>query len=445
MKKTLTIIFFIISSVSISAQENIIEQIVAIVGDKAIFQSDIENQYLQARSQGISSAGDLKCEILEQMLAEKLLVNQAKIDSLEVTEEEVNMQVDQKISYFINQIGGEENLIRYFNKPIYEIKEDLAPMEKDRLYAQKMRSQIAGDIQITPSEVRNFYRTLNEEEIPLVNSKIQLFQIVKYPEADQEAILEVKNRLLELRKRVLDGESFRTLAILYSEDPGTAPKGGEMGLMTKAELVPEFANVAFSLKEGVVSKIVETEFGFHIIQLIERKKEQINVRHILLKPTIKTELAVKAKEQLDSIANKIRNGEITFEKAARYYSEDKDSRLNGGLLINPQTSDKLLEMEQLQPAEYYAIKDLKVGEISDPFETQDKSGRKVFKTLMIKNRIEPHKANLEDDYHLIKQMAAQKKEMEIVEEWLTEKIRDTYIRIDGSFLNCEFQNKGWVK
>lgn len=426
------------------AQENrIVDQVVSIVGDKIILQSDIETQFLELRAQGASTSGDMKCEILEEFLVQKLLLNQAEIDSILVSEAEVELQLNQRLDYFIGQIGSQKALEEYFGKSILEIKEDFRDVIREQIITQKMQGEIVGNLAATPAEVRKFYNRIPEDSLPRVNSQVEISQIVIYPPLADEAVFSVKERLLDLRKRIIAGEDFTTLAVLYSEDPGSSPRGGEIGFLGKGELDPAYAKTAFSLKEGTVSTIVESEFGYHIIQLIERQGDKVNTRHILLKPKVTAEASRKTLNKLDSITQLIRTDTLTFKEAARYYSQDEKSRVNGGIRVNPANQTTQFEMDEFQPAEFRVIRQLKVGEISEPIETVDEKGKKVYKVVKLTSQTKPHVANLEEDFNMLKEMTLMQKQQQIVENWVQEKKQNTYIRIDKSFSNCEFK-RNWT-
>jgi len=444
-KKILALLISITFSFTISAQDEVIDRITGIVGDQIILQSDIENQYLQLKAQGYRGNEEkIKCSILEDQLAQKLLLNQAKVDSIEVTESQVEMELNRRLQAFINQIGSEKQLEDYYKKSILEIKEDFRELIRNQLLTEEMQRNIAGEIIVTPSEVKKFYKRAPKDSLPLINSQIEIRQIVKIPPFSAEAKLEVREKLLNLRKRIINGESFSTLAVLYSEDKGTAIKGGELGFTNKADLVTEFANTAFSLKIGIVSTIVETEFGYHIIKLIDRRNDQINVRHILMKPKTSLEAKQQARSFLDSLSRIIRTDSITFKNAARGYSDDPDSRLSGGIIINPRTGDTKFEMDQLDKEMYYVVKDMKTGEISEPFETIDKKGNLVYKIASVTSRSKPHTANLKNDYKTLQDLTIQSKQQEFFSNWIKDKQKDTYIRIVDNYQTCIFSNKGWL-
>ncbi len=438
----ISIILILVNFLDSFSQPRILDRVVAIVGDYKILQSDIENLYLQYQAENIATDGDLKCVILEDFLAQNLLLNQAKIDSIEVSESQVEMQLDARLDYFINQIGSQERLEQYFKKTILEIKEDFRDLIRDQLITQEMRTTITADVTITPSEVRQFFNKLPEDSIPFIDAKIELNQIVLYPPYSEEATLEVRQRLLDLRKRITAGENFATLAVLYSEHP-SAPKGGELGFMGRGEMDPEYAKAAFSLKKGQVSNIVQTAMGFHIIQLIDRRDERINTRHILLRPKVDPEGIQNTISKLDSIATIIRNDSMSFELAARYFSQDTKTNVNGGQMVNPVDNSTMFELDELQASEYEVLRNMNVGEISNPFESQDENAKTVYKIMKINKSTKPHKANIKEDYILLQMYALEAKKQDILKEWIDEKIGTTFIHIDGSFQGCEFANPAW--
>lgn len=440
------LVFTAVAVVPVKSQESIaIDKVVAVIGNERILLSDVEQELLRIKMQGNTKAVITRCNVLEQLMIQKLLITQAKIDSLNTNENSVEIEVDRRLKYFINQIGSEKALENYFNKPIFEIKDDLREIIREQQLTQQMRQKIVDKVKITPSDVKSFFKKIPADSLPMVPLQYELQQIVIYPPAADKAKLEARERLLEIRNRILNGERFATLAALYSEDRASAIKGGELGFRSREELVKSFADAAFNLKEGQVSQVVETEYGFHIIQLIEARKDQVNVRHILLKPRFTNDLLAKAIEKLDSIANKIKADSITFDEAVMRFSEDKKTNLNKGLMVNPQTNSSLFEKELLQPSDFYAIKDLKEGEFSAPIESRDEHANVVFKIIKVKRIVPAHKANLKDDYDKIQAMAKASRENEILRDWLNKKIKTVYIRIDKEFHNCDFETKGWIK
>ncbi len=441
---SLLFIFSFLQPVELLCQEKIIDQIIAVIGDKKVILSDIEKQYQQLVAQGIKETEDLRCQIFEELLSQKLLLNQAEVDSIEVTDVETELQLDQRLKFFINQVGSEENLIGYFNKSILEIKEDLRDAIREQILIERMRSEIIGSISVTPSEVKSFYKNLPEDSIPYVNSELEIDQIVIYPSTSEEAIYEVRERLLDIRQRIINGERFATLAVLYSEDP-SATKGGDIGWSNKADLDPEYAKAAFALKKGTVSKIVKSSFGYHLIELIDRTEDRVHTRHILIKPQISITAKEQAMNKLDSIIRLIRLDSLTFKDAALRFSEDEDTRMNGGQVINEITGNTKFALDNFSTRDYLVIKELDVGEISDPYESEDKHGKTIFKAVILRSRTNAHVANLKEDYDLLKQMTMYNKQNEIIDSWVKEKIESTYVRLDNNYRNCNFRIVGWLK
>jgi peptidyl-prolyl cis-trans isomerase SurA len=431
-----------ITTYSANAQNTVIDQVVGVVGNKIIKKSDLETQYLQIKSEGNEVD---RCHILEVMMRMKLMVNQAAIDSVEVTDSEVDKELNQRLNAFISQAGSQKAVEEYFKKSLLEMKDDMRDEIRDNMISQRMEDEIAGNITITPSEVKAFYNKQNKDSLPLINAQIELYQIGIYPPYTEKAIFDLKERMLDMRRQIIEGKSFASLAVLYSED-GSALKGGELGFSQKGQWDPEFAKAAFALKErGEVSKIVESQFGYHLIQLIEKRGDMVNARHILMKPKADAEAITKAVSRLDSIVALIKKDSITFEKAALYFSEDKSTRFNNGLVMNPQTGEPRFEMDQINPVDYRIVKDLKIGEISSPFESMDDKGKRIYKVMMIKSRSNPHKANLTDDFDLLKNMALANKKNNIINDWISEKIESTYIHVDDAYKSCNFTRKGWIK
>lgn len=439
------IVLFKAATVGNLKSQTVIDQVVAVVGSERILLSDIEQELLRMKMQGSLSGENDRCILLEQMLTHKLLVNQSKIDSIEVNVSSIESEIDRRLKYFINQIGSEKALESYFNKPMYEIRDDLREVIEEQQLTQQMRQKIIDKVKITPSEVNSFYKNTPTDSLPKIPEQYELQQIMIFPPSSAEAKFQVKEKLLEIRERILKGERFSTLAVAYSEDRASAIRGGELGFRSREELVKTFADVAFGLKEGQVSQIVETEYGFHIIQMIENKGEKVNVRHILMKPQFTSSMTAQAIAKLDSIATLIKSDSIKFEIAAIRFSEDKKSNLNGGLVINQYTNTSLFEKDHLQPSDFYVIRDLKVGEMSSPFESRDEHANVVFKIIKIKRVVKAHTANIKDDYDVIQSLAKQSMESDILKEWIEKKQKVTFIRIDPSFKSCKFESKGWIK
>jgi len=429
----------------VSYSQETIDKVVAVVGGDMVLNSDIEQEVMRLKMQGEMPEGDVKCQILEQLLVQKLLLHQSRIDSLKPNEESIDSEVERRLRYFMNQIGSEKALENYFHKPTYEIKSDLREVIREQQLTQQMRQKVTEKILVTPSEVKSFYKKIPVDSLPTIPEQYEIQQIAIYPPSSAQAKFSVKEKLLDLRSRILKGERFASLAMAYSEDLGSAKKGGELGFRSRDELVKSFADAAFNLAEGQVSQIVESEYGFHIIQMIEKRNNQVNVRHILLKPQFSSDMLVEARNKLDKISNLIKQDSLTFEKACMKFSEDKKSKLNGGLVVNTENNSKYFQKEQMQPSDYYVIKNLKVDELSEPFESRDEHANVIFKIVKIKRIVRTHKANLEDDYDVIQNMTKQDKENDVFMKWVKDKQRLTYIKIDPDFQNCKFSTEGWVK
>jgi peptidyl-prolyl cis-trans isomerase SurA len=420
----------------------IIDRVVAVVGNSPVLESAIESQFFQAKARNVQTS---KCRIYEDMLYQKLLVSQADIDSLTVTDKQVDEEIQRRLQSFIDQLGGIEKVEEYFNKPLGEIKEDLRDVTEDQLLAQLERDEITKDIKVTPSEVNNFYRKLPKDSLPLIDLEFEMNQILIYPEISKKDIEDVRKRLLDIREEVLNkGALFETKAILYSEDPGSASSGGEYGMTSRNELVPEFSAAAFKLKKDSISDVIKTEYGYHIIQLIDRKGERINFRHILLKPKFTPEAKSKAKQRADSIYNAIKEGKISFEDAARLYSQDDKTSKNGGLMMNQHTGTTKYQVDDIFPTNYYNIKNLKEGEFTRAFETYDNKAATVYAIIKVKSKVEPHIANIETDYQVIQDMALDKKYREAYDKWISEKSQTTYIKISNDYKKCKFEYDGWL-
>ncbi|WP_439183701.1 peptidylprolyl isomerase [Carboxylicivirga taeanensis] len=451
MKKFIKISAFLLSVFfsfqTLHAQSNVIDEVIAVVGDNAILKSDIEHQYEQALVEGANYAGDLKCHLFEQALISKLLLNQAKLDSIEVGENEVVNQVDQRINYFIQQIGDKEKVEEYFNKSLLQIKRDQMEMVRTQMLTQRMQQEITKNIKVTTADIRAYYRNLPKDSLPMVPTQFELQQVVLHPKVDQKEIDRVKAQLRDFQKQVNEGRDFATLAVLYSEDKGSATRGGELGWTPRSGLVPEFASVAFNLQDKKkVSKIVESEFGFHIIQLIDRKGERINCRHILIKPKVNEAAREQAKARLDTIRNLITDETMSFEEAALRFSMDKDSRISGGQMVNPQTGTSKFEMSQIPVEINKQLQSMSEGDISPSFFMLDeRKGQETYRLVKLKRKSEPHKANLKEDYQLLQSMLENSMRQETLDKWIREKQQETYITIDKNWVNCDFNYDHWVK
>ena len=447
MKKYLLLLILCVQAGFLTAQKNVVDKIVAIVGEEIILKSDIENAYLQEQGQGlVSSSSDYKTELFEKQLIQKLLLAQAQIDSISVTEEQVENAVANRIEYFISNIGSQERLEAYFGKSLEEIKDDMRGPLRELLITEQMQQKIVEKIRITPSEVRSYFKRLPKDSLPEMPDRYELQQIVLRPRISDAEKERIRERLREYREQILKGEkTFNTLAVLYSEDPGSATRGGELGYIPRNQLDPAFAEAAFNLKPGKISKIVESEFGFHIIQLIDRQGEKINVRHILLQPKIAEEEKEEALLRLDTIRQYINENKMTFEEAAMYFSSDKQTRNNGGLVADPQTSESRIARANIPGEMAKEINSLKVGEVSMPFVTHSERGQEEYKIVKVKEFYPRHRANLEDDWQNFELMLTNEKQMDKLEKWVKEKQANTYIHIDEEYRKGKFRYDGWIK
>ena len=448
MRKIILSIIITLSTLTSFSQEDgeIIDQIVGVVGKNIIMQSDIENQYNQYISQGVVFEGDLKCKIFEDLLFQKLLLNQAEVDSVEVSDAEIEDNLDRRIRYFVSQIGSEEKLEEFYGKPILEIKAEFKDLIKEQMLVERMQGKITADVKVTPSEIRKFYNNIPKDSLPKIETKYIFKQLVIKPKVSETEKLAVKEKLQGFKERVKNGTKFSTLAVMYSEDPGSAKNGGELGYVGRTDLVPQFAAVAFKLKnKGDVSKIVETQYGFHIVQLIDRKGDKINVRHILIKPKVSFDELVKAKAKLDSIRILVVKDSVSFEEAVKLFSDDEETRFNEGYIVNPYTGNNEFFEEQIDPAIAYAIKNLNIGSITYPFKTKSSSDEDIYVIVKFANKIDAHSANIKDDYKQIQELCTNNKKEDLIETWVEKKRKSTYFKIDESYSNCEFLKTTWLK
>jgi peptidyl-prolyl cis-trans isomerase SurA len=435
-----------------TGQENIVDEIVWIVGDEAILRSDVETQRLFMQNEGRRFEGDPFCIIPEQMAIQKLYLNQAKLDSIDVEEGQIIRAVDQWVNGAINQVGSREKLEEYFNKKLSQIKEERKVLIREGEVVKKMQQQLVGDIKLTPSEVRRYFRNISQDSLPMISTTVEVQIITMEPKIPFEETDAIKERLREYTDQVHNGErEFSTLARMYSEDPGSAAHGGEMGFTGKSSLVPEFANVAFNLSDPKrVSNIVETEYGFHIIQLIEKRGDRINCRHILLRPKVSDKELNEASARMDSLYTDIMADKLSFDEAATYLSYDKDTRNNKGLMVNQNyesahAGTPKYEMEELPQDVGKVIDLMQVGEISKPFRMITDKQKEVIAIVKLRARIASHKANLADDYQALKMLVEDRKREDVLKEWIAKKQKTVYVRIAESWRNCDFQYSGWVR
>jgi len=437
-----------LSGISVARSQVLVESVAAIVGNEVIYLSDIENMILELRSNGNKTpTEELRCRVLRELMTSKLFLDQARIDSIEVTDDMVENELNARLNDAIRKSGSEEALEAYFRKSMIEIKRDIRKALVEQEIINQVQGTIAENIKITPNELKKFHASIPKDSLPVIPARVQISIIQLDPPENEENKAEARQRLLELRGRILAGESFKALAILYSEDPGTASRGGELGFMLRGELEKPYADEAFSLTKNTVSRIVESKYGFHIIQLIDRNGDLINTRHILIRPKVKSEQAARAMNRLDSLANLIRKDSLKFEDVAKRFSTHKDSRINGGKFVstNPSKRETWFTLDELNQQMYVQVRDLKVGEISEPFRTTDESNNDVFRIIRLDNELPAHRANLKDDYQSLGDAALMNKRSKTYNDWIKSKIEITYIRVSDEFESCDFLKEGWLK
>ena len=432
---------------------SIIDEVIWVVGDEAILKSDVENMRMQAAMEGVKWSGDPDCTIPEQIAVQKLFVHQADIDSIEVTDADVAQDVEQTISGWLEMVdGSRERLEEYKHQTITEMRNEMRDEFKNRYKVQKMRQKLVEGIAVTPADVRRYFSNLPQDSLPFVQTEVEVQIICQTPRVEEEEINRVKEELREYTDRVNKGEStFQTLARLYSEDPVSARRGGELGLVGRATLDPAFATVAFNLTDPKkISKIVESEFGYHIIQLVEKRGDKVNVRHILKKPIVSDEAIEKALSRLDSIADDIRAGKFTFEDGASMLSDDKDTRSNKGLMSNSQLQygrsiTSRFQMQDLPPEVAKVVDTMQVGQISKPFQMINQKEKTVCVIAKLKSRVDGHRANISDDYQVLKEVVLNKRREEFLHKWVVDKIKGVYTRLNDNYRDCKFEYEGWIK
>ncbi len=440
--KLTTIFVFLFTSI-LSAQV-VIDGIAGIVGNNIVLNSDIEQQLLQYQAQGLEIDSALRVQVLEDLLFQKLMLHQALLDSVVVTENEVLNEVDSRIDNFIAQLGGEDQLESYFDKKIYEIKEEMFEPIESSLLIQRVRYGITSSVTITPSEIRSFFGTFSSDSLPIVNEEVEVAQILKLPPASSSAVSETKKKLEKLKSRIAKGESFGTLAILYSEDPGSSRNGGLYTSIKRGMFVKEFEAVMFSLEVGEVSDVFKTEYGYHIMVLEERREDEVDVRHLLMSPKISPLDLNNAKDLLQDVRDSILNGDLLFTKAALRYSDDNSTKFNGGKLINPTTGDTKFELAQLEQGINVAIENLNVNEITDALFVKMDDGKEAYRMFVLLNRKQQHQVNLVDDYKRIRDLALESKKDKSIEEWISKSLEQTYVSVHKSYQSDLFQYN-WLK
>jgi peptidyl-prolyl cis-trans isomerase SurA len=435
----LAVLFFVDSS-----RAQVIDEIVAVIGNEIILYSDIQIQKSQIKAQGFKGT-ITDCQVLEEILFEKLMLNQAKVDSLEITDDMVQGQLNRRMDVFVRQIGSVEALEDYYGKSMSEIREDFFDILKDQLLVQRMESEISADINVTPSDVQDFFNEIPKDSLPYVNASVQMAQIVKYPDVSTQEKERVRSRLLEFKEQVETGqEEFETLAALYSDDPGSAAKGGALGMQPRGTWVPEFDAVAFNLEEGQISTPFKTDYGFHIMQLLERRGEMYDANHILLIPEISSDGLNQARTDLDSIRNLVIRDSVSFALAANKYSDDELTKNQNGSIVNQASGSTIFEMDDIDPTLFPIIDTMTVGQVSKPFYFQTRSNEKGYRIVKLMNRTEPHRANLTDDYQSLQNMASERLRAQTMDKWVRERIGDSFVKIDEKYRDCAF-GYPWVE
>ena len=445
MRKIITSVLFLLACITMWGQNGgtSIDGIVAVIGKSIIMRSDLEKHFIDYKAQfkTIEDPDEVYCSILENLVFNKLMVNQAELDSIEVSDEEVDYRLNTRIQYFLQQTGGDVKFIEnYFHKSMAEIKKEMREMMYEQALIEQVQSNITSSITVTPSEVNQFAAKIGPDSMPMVETSYQFGEIVKIPPVSDEEIAEVKERLNSYRERVLRGEKFGALARLYSDDPGSASKGGDLGFVERGTLYPEFEAVAFNLKSGEISQVVKTQAGYHIIQMIERRGESIRVAHILIQPKPSTDEQVRAITYLDSVRNIIINEKLTLEEAAKRFSEG-ETKMNGGMVVNPYNSSLSFDRQTLDDATFTTINKLIPGEYSEcvPFVNDD--GVMAYRLIYLKEKVSQHKANLVEDYDMIKNAALEQKKYDAMEKWVVEKVKVTNMKISEQYRYCPFVSK----
>ena len=447
-----TFVLALFAGIAAHAQDNVIDEVVWVVGDEAILKSDVEEARMDALYNGRKLDGDPYCVIPEEIAVQKLFLHQAKLDSIEVPESEIIQRVDYMVNMYMQNIGTQEKLEEYFNKTMTQIRETLRENARDGLTVQRMQHKLVGEVKVTPAEVRRYFKDLPQDSIPYIPTQVEVQIITLQPKIPIAELEDVKRRLRDYTDRVNKGEiDFSTLARLYSEDKATALKGGETSFMGRGMMDPAYANVAFSLQDPKkISKVVESEFGFHIIQLIEKRGDRVNTRHILLRPKVSEKELKEACLRLDSIADDIRSNKFSFDEAAAVLSHDKDTKNNHGLMVNanPETgvTTSKFEMQDLPQDVAKVVDKMNVGEISKAFTMiNEKDGKEVCAIVKLKARINGHKATISDDYQNLKEIVMDRRREQLLHKWILEKQKHTYVRINENWKNCDFKYPGWIK
>ncbi|MFN3918140.1 MAG: peptidylprolyl isomerase [Flavobacteriales bacterium] len=442
MKFSLRLLFFVLlvtTNKSIYSQQ-LVDRVVAVVGEKSILQSDVYQQILQAVQQQVEHTKELECSILEELLYQSLLIHQAEMDSVEVGEQEVEGELNNRIDYFSRMIGSVDEMEKFYGKKVSEIKDEFRPLIKERLLSQRMQQEITKDAKVSPREIREFYNSIPEDSIPIINAQYEIAHLVIQPQVSEALKRESRKKLEEFRKDIISGKkTFASTALFESMDPGTKGKGGDFGWVRRGDFVPEFEAMAYQVAIGVISEVFETTYGYHILQIYERRGDQYNGRHILIMPKVSDADLIRAKDLADSLTKEIKSGKITFEEAVAKYSTDADTKNNKGLIYNVAQGTSKFDSKELDKQLFVAIDGLKPGDVDGPFLMQTQDGKYAYRIVKLISEIEPHKANLKQDYQLFSNIALQKKQQDMINDWVKKKLYRIFVRIDEDFAECEFE------
>lgn len=445
-KFTILILCFAISVFTASGQKKLLDKVAAVVGSSIILNSDIEREYDNYLMQGNQPNQAVKCQVLQQLLTQKLLAQQAIIDSVIVKDDEVDNEVDRRMRNYIQRTGGQDKLEAFLGKSVIQYKDEIRPDMRELLTAQRMQQKITEKISVTPQDVKNYFNSIPKDSLPSINKEVEIAQIVFNPKLTKEEKQLSREKAESLRERIKKGEDFATLATLYSQDPGSAPAGGDLGFADRSTFVKEFAAMAFKLKAGEISPVFETDFGFHFLQVIERRGEQVHVRHILIVPEITQASLDRAKTKADSIYNTIKTKKLDFSNAASYYSDDNETKYNGGMMLNAedvQSRSTFIPTDKLDPQIALLVDTMKVGSIAKPALFTAQNNKKSYKILYLKSKTDAHKANLAQDFPKLKDAAAESKTSKTVSQWFEKRRKETYINIDPEYQTCD-QLKTWM-
>lgn len=445
MKKILFLLIPIIALVSINglqAQQDsiyILDNVIAVIGNEIVLKSELEESKIQFRQEGIRLDEDADCFVLSTLLSEKVFLHQAKLDTIEINDAMIEGELNRRIAMFTQQIGSQEALEEYFGKSINEIKNDFREPMRNQMIVQEVQNTVTMNVNVTPSDVQEYFNSIPEDSLPLLNTQVEFAQIVIFPRDNPGEVEKVKKRLRGFIQEVREGEDFATLAVLYSDDPGSASKGGDLGMVPRGTMVPAFDEVAFQLSNGELSTVFETEFGFHVMQMVERRGEQYHARHILLKPKVTSKDMNEAKARLVQINENLKTDTLNWYKAVVKYSQDEKSYNNEGLVINLMTGTPRFELSQLDPQAYVTIEKMEVDEIQGPILYQTREGKEGYRLIKLNKLIEPHRANLEDDYQVLQEATQARAKQEATLNWIKGKINETYIHIDDEYKDCEWE------